>query len=127
MSIGSIVASPVAGAGLVGGATPTSFHIFNGYFYMVTHLEGETGIPCYLFCGSDIRAYVPAWVNNIVYVSLYCVLLAFERGHGPAAVATCQVSKAAASAAPSAVVVASAVSSASASPSASIGSGDIPR
>ena len=96
---------------------------------MVTHLEGVTGILCDLFHGSDKRNCACALVNDIVYVSLYCVLLAFERGRacGPDAVATCQGARAAPSAAPFAAVVASALSTASASSSASVGSGDIPR
>ena len=85
-----------------------------------------TSIIYDLFLGSDERACARAWVNDIVYMSLYCVLSAFERGCGPAAVDICQGARAAACAAPSSVVVASAVFSASASPSASIVSSDIP-
>ena len=94
---------------------------------MVTHLEGATGILCDLFRGSDEHSCARAWVHDIVYVSLYCVLPAFERGRGPAVVVICQLARATVCVNPSAVVVASAVSSASASPSASIFSSDIPR
>ena len=94
---------------------------------MGTHLEDATGIICDIFRGSDDRACARAWVHNIIYVSLYCVLLDFERGRGPDAVVICQGARAAACVSPYAVVVASEVSSASASPYASIGSGDIPR
>ena len=94
---------------------------------MVTHLEGVTGILSDIFRGSDKRTCARAWVDNIIYVSLYCVLSSFVRGRAPDAVATCQGARAAACDSPSSVVVASAVSSTSASPSSSIGSGDIPR
>ena len=94
---------------------------------MVTHLERATSILSKLFRGGDERACARAWINDIVYVSLYCVLSIFECGVGNADVAICEGARAAACAAPSVVVVVSTVSSFSILTLASIVSSDIPR